>query len=203
MAIVGLSYPVLAKYALSGSSIVYSEGKQIGHAINYSSSYDTSDDNNLFGDNMIVESDSGVFQSGTLILETSELTPENSAWLLGISADSVSFTPSGTSTAVTMSEYVYDDDIAPKNLGFGIIEKHIINGVTKYRPMILTKLRSKINQDDATTQGENIDWQTKSIEFAIQRDDSAKHAWKIEGDFCADEATAKGYIDYKLGVSNS
>lgn len=203
MAIVGLSYPVLAKYAVSNGSITYSEGRAIGHAINYSTSFETSDDNNLYGDNMIVETDSGRFQKGTLTLQTSELTPADSAWLLGVSATSTSFTPSGTSTAVTYSEYIYDDDLKPENLGFGIIEKHIINDETKFRPMILTKLLSKIQADQADTQGETISWQTESVEFGIQRDDSAKHAWKIEGDFLTDEATARAYLDSKLNVSNS
>lgn len=203
MAIVGYSYPVLAKYTNTEGTITYSEGRQIGHGVSFSTDITTTDDNNLWGDNHIVETAPGTFQSGTLSMDTTELLPSVSAWLLGIEATEISFTPAGSSTAVTVNEYHYNDDIKPENLGFGCIEKHIINGEVLWLPRILTKILSKIPASAATTQGETIDWQTKSIEFTIQRDDSSKHEYQVDTDFFDTEDEAKAYINYKLNISNS
>ena len=195
MAVTGLSIPVFGKYTNTNGTVTYSEGKTIGHAISYSVDLTTGEDNNLYGDNMIVESDNGTFQSGTLTLTTSELTPDVSKWLLGLTEKTF------TVDSDSVTEYVYDDSIQPINLGFGVIEQSIINGVTGYQAIVLPKVVSQIPNNSANTRGETIEWQTKEITFSVMRDDTASHQWKIESEIFTTEAAAIAYLEAKLGVS--
>lgn len=200
MAIKGLSIPVFGKYTNASGTISYSEGKTIGHAIEYNIDVETSDNNPLYGDNMIIEHDNGTFQSGTLTLNTSELTGEVSKWLLGLTENTVSVGTGQTATSVT--EYVFDDDLKPLACGFGIIELHQIDDVDHYKTVILNKVVPNIPSNAATTRGETIDWQTQEITFRIERAEDAKHAWKREA-WHVSEADALAYLQQVLGVSSS
>lgn len=200
MAKIGLSYPLFAKYANSAGTVTYSEAKLVGHAIEMDITVDTADDNNLYGDNMIVESDSGTFSSGTLTLTTSELTPDVSKWLLG--AKEVDRTVGST----TVSEVVFDDDLAPIYCGFGGIIKHRINGATKWQPIVLTKIQPHIPDDAATTQEDEIEWQTHELEFGIFRDDQSSanynHPWKLmPAELMDTESAAQAYLNGVLNYS--
>lgn len=192
MAIKGLSKPVFGKYTNNEGTVTYTNGMTIGHAIEYSIEPETSDDNPLYGDNMIIEHDNGVFQTGTLTLNTSELTGEASKWLLGVKEE----------TNGEVTEYVFDDDMKPTEAGFGIIELHQINDVDKYKTVILPKVRSQIPSDAATTKGESIEWQTQEINFTIERSDASKHPWKREAWFETEDA-AYTYLQTQLGVSGN
>lgn len=198
MAIKGLSIPFFGRYTNNSGTVSYSEGKTIGHAIEYSIDVETGDDNPLYGDNMIVEHDNGRFQSGTLTLNTSELTGEVSKWLLGLTETTRTV---GTSpNQVTVTEYVFDDNAAPLSVGFGIIELHQIDDTDIYKTVILNKITPHIPNSAATTKGETVEWQTEEIEFAIERSDAANHPWKIEA-WHETETAAKTYLQTVLGYS--
>lgn len=192
MAKKGLSVPFFGKYTNTAGTVTYSEGKTIGHAIEYSTEIEIGGDNPLYGDNVVIEHDNGAFNGGTLTLNTSELTGEVSKWLLGLSENTFSVGQK------EVTEYVFDDDATPITTGFGIIELHQIDDVDKYRTVILTKCVPQIPANSATTKGESIDWQTQEITFNIERDDSAKHTWQIEA-WHATEADAIAYLQAKLG----
>lgn len=192
MAVKGLSIPFFGKYANDNGTVTYSEGKTIGHAIEYGLELEMGDDNPLYGDNMIVEHDNGSFQSGTLTLNTSELTGPVSKWLLGLSESTVEV--GGKSVTV----YTYDDDSRPIIVGFGVIELHQIDDVDHYRAVILPKCMPKFPSEAATTKGESIDWQTKEIEFTIERSDASKHPWKTEA-WLESEEDAIAYLQGQLG----
>lgn len=200
MAIKGLSIPVFGKYTNTSGTISYSEGKTIGHAIEYSIDIETSDDNPLYGDNMIIEHDNGTFQSGTLTLNTSELTPTVSKWLLGLTENTVSV--GSGQDVVSVTEYVFNDDLKPLACGFGVIELHQINDTDVYKTVILDKVVPNIPSNAATTKGETIDWQTQEITFRIERSEDAKHSWKREATHDT-EAAAIAYLNQVLGVSSS
>lgn len=199
MAIKGLSKPILGKYTNSSGTVTYSEGKTIGHAISYSAEIEMGDNNPLYGDNEIVENDKGIFQSGTLTLNTSELTNTVSKWLLGLTTNTYTIGEGTGATEVT--ETVFDDQAAPITVGFGIIELHQVNDTDSYRTVILTKCVPKIPADAANTKGETIEWQTQEITFDIQKDDTTHHMWKIEAEFTS-EAAALAYLQARLGVAN-
>lgn len=196
MAIKGLSIPTFGVYANDEGTVTYSNGARIGHAIEYSFEPEISDDNPLYGDNMIVEHDYGTYTSGTLTLTTSELTAEVSATLLGLTTGT--FT---VATNTTVNQYLYDDNAKPVTIGFGIIEEHQVDDVTEYHAIILPKCTPKFNNAAATTRGETIDWQTPEIEFSVERSDATGHPWRIDADPFETEAAAQAYLDAYLTVA--
>lgn len=200
MAKKGLSIPFFGEYANNSGTVTYANGRTIGHAIEYSIDAEVSDDNPLYGDNMIVEHDFGRFQSGTLTLKTSELTGAISKWLLGLTENTESVGSGQSATSVT--EYIFDDNITPRQCGFGIIELHQIDDVDKYKTIILCKVTPKIPSESCTTKGETIDWQTPELTFTVERSDAASHPWKIEA-WHDSEAAALAYLQAKLGVESN
>lgn len=198
MAIKGLSVPFFGKYSASGSTVTYSEGKTIGHAISYQIDPETSEDNPLYGDNKVIEHDKGRFQRGTLTLGTSELTDTVSKWLLGLSEGTVSV--GSGQDAVSVTTYSYDDDAAPITVGFGIIELHQIDDTDTYKTVILPKCVPNIPSGSANTKGASVEWQTPEITFAVERSDAEKHPWKIEA-WHTSETDAIAYLQAQLGYS--
>ena len=169
----------------------------MGKATEANVEIDTSDNNNLYADNGIAETDVQ-FAGGTLTLSTDDLSPEVSAAILGITPADIS-----EITGVTdedAKELVFDDNQTTPYLGVGFIVKHIVGGVTKWRGIVLTKVIFAVPPDAATTQGESIEWQVPELTATIMRDDSATHMWKREAMFTT-EAQAEAYIKDRLDIT--
>ncbi len=196
MAKVGLSKPYYAVYSEGSGTPSYSAGAVMGKATEANIEIDTADNNNLYGDNGIAETDVQ-FAGGTLTLSTTDLSPEVSAAILGITPTTVSEITGVTDEDV--KELVFDDNQVTPYLGVGFIVKHIVNGVTKWRGIVLTKVIFSVPPDSATTQGETIEWQVPELTGTIMRDDSAAHAWKREAMFTT-EAQAETYIKDRLSI---
>lgn len=181
MAIKGLTTPAFGDYHFDGNSVTYTNGFVCGAAIEYSIDIETSDNNPLYGDDHIVENDYGTFNTGTLGINVSDLTQQDSKRLLGLKE--VQFQVGETQ----VTELVSDDDAKQTPKGFGIIETHQINDVDKYRAIVLCKVSMAIPPEAATTKGESIEWQTRELEGTIQRSDQDtsdyKHPWKREAWF--------------------
>ena len=196
MAIKGLTTPVFADYTFNGAEVVYQNGFVCGSAIEYGVEVETSDNNQLYGDDRIVENDYGTFNTGTLTLNTSDLTQIDSKRLLGLKEVQVEVGEG------SVTELVTDDDAKTTPKGFGIIETHQINDVDKYRAVILCKVAMNIPAEAATTKGESIEWQTKEITGAIQRSDEVnvdrKHPWMEEAWFDT-ESDALEFLQCKCG----
>lgn len=197
MATIGVSKPYFGKYVNTDGVITYTDGAIFAKAIEFSASIESGDDNNLYADNGIAESDRS-FGGGSISVTTDEISQTAAAAILGITADTI--TIGAGEDAETVSELVYDDDMAIPDLGFGIIIKKKVSGADKYRAVFFHKIKFNIPEDAATTQGETIEWQTPTIEGVIMRDDSAKHGWKSEVTVDT-EATAVAYLKQKLGIS--
>lgn len=193
MATIGVSKPYYGIYVNTDGIITYTGGAVFAKAVEFSATIESGDDNNLYADNSIAETDRS-FGSGTISVTTDEISQTASAAILGITADTITI---GTETDV--SELVYDDDMEIPDLGFGIIIKKKVSGAYKYRAVFFHKVKFNIPEDAATTQGETIEWQTPTIEGTIMRDDSAKHGWKSEVTVDT-EALAEAYIKQKLGI---
>lgn len=196
MAKVGISKPYYAIYSAGSGTPTYSKGAVMGKATKANIEIKTSDNNNLYADNAIAETDVQ-FAGGTLTLSTDDLSQEVSAAILGITPS-----PLGEITGVTdedVNELVYDDNQVTPYLGVGFIVKHIVGGVTKWRGIVLTKTIFSVPADAATTQGESIEWQVPELTATIMRDDSSTHAWKKEAMFTT-EAQAEAYIKDRLGI---
>lgn len=194
MATIGVSKPYYGKYVNTDGVITYTGGALFAKAIEYSSSIDSGEDNNLYADNAIAESDRS-FNGGSLSVTTDDIEQAAAAAMLGITAKTITV---GESTDI--SELVYDDDMEIPDLGFGIIIKKKAGNAYKYRAVFLHKIKFNIPDDAATTQGETIEWQTPTIEGTIMRDDSAKHGWKSEVTVDT-EALAVAYLKKKLGIA--
>lgn len=197
MATIGLSKPYYAIYAEAGGVVSYSDGAVMGKATEANISIETTEDNNLYGDNGLAETDRR-FANGTLTLSTTDLSQEVSKAILGLTEQAITGIDGVTDTSV--KELVYDDAQVTPYLGVGFIIKKKVNGAYKWRGVVLPKVMFSVPEDAATTQGESIEWQTPELTGAIMRDDSATHVWKKEATFTT-EAQAESYIKARLGIA--
>lgn len=197
MATIGLSKPYYAIYAEAGGVVSYSDGAVMGKATEANISIETTEDNNLYGDNGLAETDRR-FANGTLTLSTTDLSQEVSKAILGLTEQAITGIDGVTDTSV--KELVYDDTQVTPYLGVGFIIKKKVNGAYKWRGVVLPKVMFSVPEDAATTQGESIEWQTPELTGAIMRDDSATHVWKKEATFTT-EAQAEAYIKARLGIT--
>ena len=199
MATIGLSKPYYAVYSAGSGTPTYASGAVMGKATEANIEIETSEDNNLYADNAIAETDRQ-FTGGTLTLSTDDLSQEVSKAILGLTEQAV-----GTIEGVTdeeVKELVYDDTQVTPYLGVGFIVKKVKNGVTSWRGIVLTKVMFSIPSDAATTQGESIEWQVPELSATIMRDDSATHMWKREATFTT-EAQAEAYIKDRLDITGT
>ena len=197
MATIGLSKPYYAIYAEAGGVVSYSDGAVMGKATEANISIETTEDNNLYGDNGLAETDRR-FANGTLTLSTTDLSQEVSKAILGLTEQAITGIDGVTDTSV--KELVYDDAQVTPYLGVGFIIKKKVNGAYKWRGVVLPKVMFSVPEDAATTQGESIEWQTPELPGTIMRDDSATHVWKKEATFTT-EAQAEAYIKARLGIA--
>lgn len=197
MATIGLSKPYYAIYAEAGGVVSYSDGAVMGKATEANISIETTEDNNLYGDNGLAETDRR-FANGTLTLSTTDLSQEVSKAILGLTEQAIIGIDGVTDTSV--KELVYDDAQVTPYLGVGFIIKKKVNGAYKWRGVVLPKVMFSVPEDAATTQGESIEWQTPELTGTIMRDDSATHVWKKEATFTT-EAQAEAYIKARLGIA--
>lgn len=196
MATIGLSKPYYAKYTNTGNTVAYSGGGLLAKAVEFSAEIENTEDNNLYADNGIAETDRS-FTGGTLTITTDDLTQEASAAILGLTAQAL--TLEGLTTE-SPTELVFGEAQEIPYLGFGIIIKKKYNGGYKYRAIVFTKIMFSVPSDAATTQGETIEWQTPELTATIMRDDTAAHNWKREStlDTVAD---AENYIKHCLNIT--
>lgn len=199
MATIGLSKPYYAIYANTGATVSYSGGGVMGKATEANIEIETTDDNNLYADNGIAETDRS-FAGGTLTLSTDDLSEAVSKDILGLVENELGEITGVTDTGV--KELVYDDNQVIPYLGVGFIIKKKVGGVYKWRAVVLTKIMFSVPADAATTQGESIEWQVPELSATILRDDSASHAWKREATFTT-EAQAEAYIKARLGITET
>ena len=197
MATIGLSKPYFAIYSATGNTVSYANGAVMGKATEANIEIDTTEDNNLYADNAIAETDR-TFAGGTLTLSTDDLSQEVSKTILGLAEQAITGIEGVTDTSV--KELLYDDQQQTPYLGVGFIIKKKVGGVYKWRGVILTKIMFSTPADAATTQGETIEWQTPELSATIMRDDSPNHMWKREATFTT-EAQAEAYIKDRLGIT--
>lgn len=197
MAIKGLTTPVFGDYNYDGNTVRYMNGFVCGSAIEYSVEYDEPESNDLYGDDRVIESDNEVFTSGSLTVSTSDLTQLDSKRILGLKQVKVQVGDE------TVTENVYDADARRTPKGFGIIETHQIDGVNKYRAVILCRVNMNIPGEAATTKGESVEWQTKEIGGSILRSDEQSanynHPWMRDAWFDTQQE-AKTYLQTVLNA---
>lgn len=197
MATIGLSKPYYAVYSNTGTAVTYASGAVMGKATEANIEIETTDDNNLYANNAIAETDRS-FAGGILTLSTDDLSQEVSKAILGLREQVLSSVEGVTDEDV--SELIYDDQQNTPYLGVGFIIKKKVGGVYKWRGVVLTKVMFSVPSDAATTQGETIEWQVPELTATIMRDDTATHMWKREATFTT-EAQAEAYIQNRLSIT--
>ena len=197
MATIGLSKPYYAVYSNTGTTVSYATGAVMGKATEANIEIETTDDNNLYADNAVAETDRS-FSGGTLTLSTDDLSQEVSKAILGLTEQAIAEITGITDEDV--QELIYDDTQVTPYLGVGFIIKKKVGGVYKWRGVVLTKVMFSVPSDAATTQGETIEWQVPELTATIMRDNSATHMWKREATFTT-EAQAEAYIKDRLNIS--
>ena len=178
----GFSKPYVALYAASAGTITYTSGQRLARGVNVSGSADTADDNNFYADNVIAETEAGVFTSGELTLTVDGLKQDAEKLIMGLP------------TAGTDGFVKYDDDQLIPDVGIGFIVRYVEDGVTTYTPVIYPRCAFQFPNTEAATQEENIDWQTQELTATIKRAEDAKRTWKYVGGAETTEAAAEDKI---------
>ena len=152
MAAVGMKYITFAPITSepNQAAIVYGTGVIAQHAISGAVTYNY-DESSLYGDDMLAEYYKGMI-GYDLTLGMTELA-NNVATMLGIET---AVTDSGS----TVYKMVADNQTA---VGCGFVQTQIVNGVHKYVGYWFHKVPFALNDENAQTKGETIEWQTPEL----------------------------------------
>lgn len=199
MAVIGVSKPKYAIYTYDETTkkITYSAGGSLGKATEVDVTINTSEDNNLYADNGIAETDRQ-FTDGTITVGTDHLSQDVSKAILGVTEKALTEITGVTDEDV--KELIYDDTMSNPYLGQGYIIKTQKNNKTAWRAVMFPKTMFNVPDESATTQGEQIEWQTPSLVATILRDDSENHVWKREATFTT-EAQAEAYLESLMSIT--
>lgn len=152
MANVGLSniwWAVLTEGA--DGTPTYDGAKTMGKAVSCSTSI-SNNSANLYGDDMIAESDTS-FASGTVTMGVTDDDDTIFAPLLG--------------HTITDGEVVKKSEDNAPYVGVGRIVKKMVNGAYKYKVEFLPKVKFSEPSQDNATKGESIEFSTPSVEGTI------------------------------------
>ena len=148
---------------------------------------ESSENNTFYADNVEAEQEGGKFNGGTVTLTVDGLFAEAERFVYGLPE------------AGADGWQEYDDDANAPFLGIGFIIRVMSAGVTSYKPVVFKKGKFDVKPLSASTQEEQIDWQTTELTANIMRDDTAKRAWKAVGANVSTEAAAETALIEKLG----
>lgn len=184
----GFSKPYVALYANNEGTISYTSGQVLARGVEVSMEIETSEDNDFYADNIVAESDSGSFVSGTLTLTVDGLLAAAEKLIMGLpTAGSDGFMP-------------YDDDQEIPDVGVGFIRRVMSDGVTSYIPYVFPRCTFQQIPVEAATQEAEIDWQTQELTANIQRAEDAKRTWQKVGAGETTETAAEAKIKTALGI---
>ena len=195
--ITGFGYPVVAKYAASGSTVTYSNGQDLARGVRVSTSIETLGEDNIFyANNEAAEVAPLRFRRGTATLTVDGLLVAAEKLILGLPNARSLTVGSGT---VSMEDYGDDQEIP--YCGVGYVIRRQSAGVEYYQGVVYTKARFSQFEPGAETQGEDIDWQTTELEATLLRDDTSKHNWKSVSEPLATALEAYNAVRVSLGMS--
>lgn len=184
----GYSKPKVALYGESGGTVTYTSGMDLARGVSVNLSINAADDNKFYANNVVAEDASGTFGGGTVTLVNDGLKRDAARLIYGL-------------PVADADGWVHcDDDATVPYVGIGYIKRYMEDSVTSFVPVVLRKCKFQMFGDDASTQEENIDWQTQELTATVMRDDTAKHAWRYLGNEYATEALAEAALDTALGI---
>lgn len=197
MVTTGFSKPYVAKYANTGSTVNYSSGMILARGVSLSVEIDTADDNNFYCDNVIGETESTQFTSGSATITVDGLDNDAATMIFGLPAPQ-----SVTVDESPVQMQGYGHQMNAPYVGFGCVRRTMMNGVTQYWPYILPKIKFSLPSEEMATQEDSIDWQTQELTATIMRDDTTAANWKlISAEGMDTEAEAEAAIKEFLNIT--
>lgn len=197
MANIGLSKPYIATYVNTSGTVTYSARTVLGKYTNLDISLDDGDDNALYADNGIAESDNQ-FAGGTVTVTTDDLRPEAFKTALGLVESAIATTLSDSENAKWM---IFDDQQNAPYFALGGIIKKKVDGAYAYQAFVLEKVKFKNPSLSLATQGDSIEWQTPEIEAKIERSDASNHPWYRISTLLGSEDDAVTVLEAYLAVT--
>ena len=173
MATIGLAYPFYAIYSNNGSTVTYSDGGEAGAYTEINLNLNDASDNDFYANDGIKETDPG-FAGGSVEITTDDLRPAIAKALLGLHEVAISTTGLTTTSPKWMD---FDDSQNIPFVGFGGRIKKKVDGNIKYVAFAFPKIKFRNPPIAATTQGEQIEWQTQQLTADIFRSDASDHKW--------------------------
>lgn len=197
MVTTGFSKPIIAVYSNSGQTVTYTSPQTLARGVSLSLDINTADDNNFYADNVLAETESASFTSGSATITVDGLDNEAATTIWGL-PEPTELTVQEPSKTVQMQGY--GQAINPPFVGFGCVRRTMMNGVTQYWPVILPKIKFGLPSESMATQEDQIDWQTQELTATILRDDTAAANWKVvSAEGLATEAAAEQAINAFFG----
>lgn len=184
----GFSKPYVAMYNANAGIISFTGGRVLARGVSVSLEPAASGDNKFYADNQEAESAAGTFTSGTLTLTVDGLFMAAERFIQGL--------PTPGADGWTN----YGDDKQTPYIAVGYIARYQSDGVVTYVPTILPKTKFGLFNQNAQTQGEEIDWQTQEITASVMRSDDANHNWKYIGADYTSEEEAERALQTKMGI---
>lgn len=183
----GFSKPYVAAYSESSGTITYSNLTNFARGVDVSISPETGSDNKFYADNQAAEVASGKFTGGKFSLTVDGLKADAEKMIMGLP------------TADTAGWMAYDNTQEIPYVGFGFIARYVSGGVESFVPVVLAKCVFDQIEISASTQEENISFQTQKLGGQILVADDENKTWKYMGKEYATEALAEAALKTKLG----
>lgn len=196
MAGIGLSKPYAAVYSIADSAVTYTGCAVIGKAVSMEFTMNSNNDNILYADNTIAESDLQ-FAGGSITVGTDDLDAAQMKRLFGLKEATISGQEITTSNP---KWYSWDDSQTIPYVGFGGVIKKQVSAATKYVAVVFTKVQFANPGISATTQGDTVTWQTPEITGNVMRDDTSDHTWRWMSSPMDTEGEAEALVKSKLGI---
>lgn len=198
--VTGFSYPLVALYSATAGEVSYSSLQDLARGVSITPNLVIANaDNTLYLNNRASERGKPHFRSGTLNVNVDGLKVAAEKLVMGIPGSAKEDVTVGNSTTVEFT--IYNDDQSIPYVGLGVVLQIQSNGNTFFIGFVYRKLQFAQFDVPATTEGQDIDWQTTSLSAAMFVDDTAKHAWKWFSEPLATELEAYNACSCVLGGS--
>lgn len=197
--VTGYSFPVVALYNHNAGTVSYTSGMDLARGVNVNPQIEVANENNtLYLNNRAAEEGQRRFRRGTLNLGVDGLLVVAEKLVMGI--------PAAAARSVTVGESnvkftAYGEAQKIPYVGVGFVVRCQSNGNVFYFAFVYRKLTFSQFDIPATTEGENIDWQTQSLSARILVDDTTAHDWKWFSEPLATELEAYNAARAALDMS--
>lgn len=194
---IGFSLPYIAKYSENGGSPAYSGGRKLARGVDVSIEPSSSSDNSFYCDNVVAETDAGIFTGGDLTLTVDGLLLDAEQMITGAPEPEEMTYSEGKKVNILK----HGSKNNPPYFGVGYIAKYRSGGIDTYVPTLLRKVRFDIPKSSAKTSESSISWQTQALTGKLARDDSPDHDWRWVAEDQPTEEAAEEILKAMLNVT--